>query len=71
MAKQRNAEFDKRFDAAKAKLGWHYAAITNLVYPQYSLDQIRSLANRNVENWDILQAMEQIVSVLFPQHEMA
>jgi hypothetical protein len=66
MAKVRNEEFNKRFVAAKTKLGWHYAAITNLKYPHFSLDQIRSVANRNAENWEILQAMEYLAGILTP-----
>jgi hypothetical protein len=71
MAKTRNAEFDERFNKAKEALGWHYAAITTLFHPEITKDQLHSVANRNAENWEVLQAMEDVVVLLEQRKEEA
>lgn len=71
MAKIRDVEFEARFLKVKSELGWHYAAIVNKKFPQFSLDQIRSVANRNTENWEILRAMEECAKILTPTKEAA
>lgn len=64
MAKQKDTDFATRLERAKSLIGREYVNLILKKYPHFSKAQLRNVANAGIEDWEILEAFEDIARTI-------